>query len=108
MKPSELAVAVAKRMENADMWTTFYNAINACGDSVPSGSIHARKWCAMGHAQVVASTLNPALGGVVLRLRLEYFDLFGRPIELDNDGKGREVTRQRLLDLATHLEKRGQ
>jgi hypothetical protein len=89
-----LALQVAEALENPDTWCTGAGASNVAGREVDPLDTAAVKWCAYGHACRIAGPFA-ALG-----LDRAYTDHFHAMLALDNDLRGREYVRSRLLKLA--------
>jgi hypothetical protein len=90
----EVALQVADALDNPDTWCAGEMARDAAGNSVEYDAPTAMTWCAYGHAsrlvgEVVASELAHA-----------YMEHFGTAVSADNDERGREYVRARLLELA--------
>jgi len=85
-------------MANEETWTEGALAVDKFGSSVPPTSLYACRWCAIGHANAVEKD-----GGD--RLEKEYEELYSNSLAEDNDDKGCEYVRNRLIELAQQLEK---
>jgi hypothetical protein len=86
-----LALQVARALDNPDTWCAGEMARDADGHPVHYDDPSAVKWCAFGHAL--------RLGGPVDRLAAAYARRY-RDLGHDNDTYGREYVRDRLLELA--------
>jgi hypothetical protein len=90
----DLALQVARALEDSDTWCAFDMALDAAGQRLDFDSPGAVKWCAYGHAcrlagPVAASELSHA-----------YDEHFRSSLSFDNDSHGRQYVRARLLELA--------
>jgi hypothetical protein len=90
----DLATKVAEALEDPATWCDGVEARDTRGQYVHYYSPRAVRWCAYGHAR--------RLGGLEAAhvLALTYFGRFRVGLTLDNDNRGREYTRDRLLELA--------
>jgi hypothetical protein len=89
-----LALQVARALDNPDTWCQRADARDARGNCAPWTADTAVRWCAYGHAF--------RIGGVAAAddLARAYFLQFRMYIQSDNDKYGREYVRTRLLELA--------
>jgi hypothetical protein len=92
----QLALQVARALENPDTWCTGADARSAAGYPAGFNEPTATRWCAYGHAL--------RLGGAdaAHELHCIYHVMFHSYLTPDNDrpSRGREYVRDRLLELA--------
>jgi len=98
MNVVQLAETVAKRLDSPDTWTSHYPAKNKQDVAVSSISPDACKWCAVGHCFKVAGRPGP-----VRYLQSVYLNHFKESMSADNDRRGREYVRDRILELVPLL-----
>jgi hypothetical protein len=89
-----LALKTAQALDNPKTWCRAVFALNARGYEVSCEDPTAVKWCALGHAYRIGGRTD------ALDLVEAYQSLFNTDVESDNDKRGREYVRNRLLELA--------
>jgi hypothetical protein len=95
---AQTARRVAHALGNPRTWCQEAVARDKSGLPVEALDPAATRWCVLGHAY--------RLGGapVATTLSVAYLSHFNADVTEDNDREGREYVRDRLLELAQHLE----